>query len=1201
MRSNKLFSWLVGLLALASLVNPAEAQRFPGRTPGFRAGFQFVNILNAISGPTASYVGPNSGNTIFPTSVLTTGQAEQTTIATVHAPGGITDFQTALAGSYVTGTYLTETPIPTSYTVDALAIGYNGNWYPITSGGATSWTVPSGANMWTDLTPLGITIPDGATYTLYIHATGANLPAFTFGNGTTLASDEGLNKNTGSTSVPKTVTDSDGLRRFRLAAVVGTFSTRTGDTVATVGDSKVAFATSTLLNSDNSSPTTHNRGAIPATIAAAGYAYVNVAVGGDQWSTALWGYSNRLQLARMATIIVDEIGINEFNNKGATTAIAPLAMKARAAVMFSGKKLIYTTIGPRTTLIANNPVFTGSEAGGILTVTAMTSGTIYPGMTLSTSGAPIITSQLTGTTGGIGTYAISVTTTVASTSITGTGANIDAAGADQTLASYSTALVTYNAGLTVNGAAPLDPFSVLQNSTTPNKWSADGLTAYSRTKDGLHDSPYSAYTLMPTQASTWGSQLAALTPGIFAQPPMDFSGTGTYAGGYLTNGTMTQTTGAPGIGVQTLVMRIKVATTQTTAISPIPNLSGNPYIKSLNITAAGAVTVVNPSSVTYATSASIRDGAEHELAIVDDGTTQTAYLDGASFGSATYGHQGTAGLGGVTLVSSSTAATAVSIREVTLWNKALYTANYTPVLFTGTESGLIALWHLATTNSAILGPVLPQPTNYLASVSAPPTAVYGAQRIVLGYNGPLFQLQRASDNVMMSVSAKAGSDYPDYTAITAYIGSSSASVATIYDQTGNSRNLTQSTLVNQPSFDPTQKYGNVVPILFDGYGRSSSGGLPQAQIAKSMSVGGLSLDAVSNSVFMTVESKVSYNSNNYLTTSDAGFSTGVEELNNITGNLNLRSGGANEADSTDGMIRAQPSTIGFTNSTTQSLIYLKEDTRAVGHTRTSTAMPLLTLGQSIAGGIPFNGMFRLFGMVVYGSTLSTNESVEVANSLNTTMAIPTTFDYTLVFSGDSITEGSGGLLLQNMPYWLGTQFTKTPETYNMAVHGTTMAAQYVQRPLAAAVYSASRSNVIFLAAGTNDLTTTSGSGAATYNNSTAPFVTYLKGLGYKVVVCTLLNRADSGATGANAAVQTERTSYNSLVTVNSAGADYVLDLTQNPTMGDTSGNVNNTTYYVDKLHPSSLGYRYLAGAPSGTYANQYTYYYALQQVLGVTP
>jgi lysophospholipase L1-like esterase len=154
-----------------------------------------------------------------------------------------------------------------------------------------------------------------------------------------------------------------------------------------------------------------------------------------------------------------------------------------------------------------------------------------------------------------------------------------------------------------------------------------------------------------------------------------------------------------------------------------------------------------------------------------------------------------------------------------------------------------------------------------------------------------------------------------------------------------------------------------------------------------------------------------------------------------------------------------------------------------------------------------------------------------------------------------------------MPYWLGTQITKKPETFNTAVHGQTLATDYGSRTKAAALFRAGVTNVAFVQAGTNDL------GASTtranlYATDTAPYVTYLKGMGYKVVVCTILPR--TGSTGWAGGMETERGNYNAPVTANSAGADYVLDLTLNPVMGGTAA-PNDSTIYADHLHRLALG------------------------------
>ena len=72
---------------------------------------------------------------------------------------------------------------------------------------------------------------------------------------------------------------------------------------------------------------------------------------------------------------------------------------------------------------AHTAVFTASIATTTMTVSAVTSGTLLPGMAVTGTGVSAntyIVAQLTGTTGSTGTYQVSVSQTVSSTTITGT-------------------------------------------------------------------------------------------------------------------------------------------------------------------------------------------------------------------------------------------------------------------------------------------------------------------------------------------------------------------------------------------------------------------------------------------------------------------------------------------------------------------------------------------------------------------------------------------------------------------------------------------------------------------------------------------------------------------------------------------------------------------------------------------------------------
>jgi len=85
-----------------------------------------------------------------------------------------------------------------------------------------------------------------------------------------------------------------------------------------------------------------------------------------------------------------------------------------------------TQFSKNVTLENRTAEFTALIATTTMTVTAITSGPIYPGMTITGTGVTAgtrIVSQLTGTDGSTGTYEVSISQTVASTTITGTCAS----------------------------------------------------------------------------------------------------------------------------------------------------------------------------------------------------------------------------------------------------------------------------------------------------------------------------------------------------------------------------------------------------------------------------------------------------------------------------------------------------------------------------------------------------------------------------------------------------------------------------------------------------------------------------------------------------------------------------------------------------------------------------------------------------------
>lgn len=124
-----------------------------------------------------------------------------------------------------------------------------------------------------------------------------------------------------------------------------------------------------------------------------------------------------------------------FAKNDGTTASAigqsAYANNADGTVTFGSAPNSATVLGANQTIAANTFAatlavnsFTASIAGQVMTVSAIGTGLVFPGQTTSGAGVDpntVVLAQLTGTAGSTGTYSVSVSQTVASTTITGSG------------------------------------------------------------------------------------------------------------------------------------------------------------------------------------------------------------------------------------------------------------------------------------------------------------------------------------------------------------------------------------------------------------------------------------------------------------------------------------------------------------------------------------------------------------------------------------------------------------------------------------------------------------------------------------------------------------------------------------------------------------------------------------------------------------
>lgn len=258
----------------------------------------------------------------------------------VYARTNITSLQFIFPGwfcSQAAGFLNQEVPTG-NYTVSTWIEVSAGTYVPVD----VNLTVVSGGN--TVGGTLTVSIPKNTRFFIWTWASG-QFPYYTDTvlSNSVLWTDEFCNINTSGVATAPSGSPTDNGTRKRMMvpiAVVGP-SAANGVATALIGDSRTTGTNDTAV--DNSS----DRGNLARSVGPT-YPYLNLGVGGDEPSEWIAAGANRRALARSyCTHIVDELGINLFNNRGMTNANGAWAFKQRVAPFFTGKKYVMTTLEPK--------------------------------------------------------------------------------------------------------------------------------------------------------------------------------------------------------------------------------------------------------------------------------------------------------------------------------------------------------------------------------------------------------------------------------------------------------------------------------------------------------------------------------------------------------------------------------------------------------------------------------------------------------------------------------------------------------------------------------------------------------------------------------------------------------------------------------------------------------------------------------------
>lgn len=135
----------------------------------------------------------------------------------------------------------------------------------------------------------------------------------------------------------------------------------------------------------------------------------------------------------------------------------------------------------------------------------------------------------------------------------------------------------------------------------------------------------------------------------------------------------------------------------------------------------------------------------------------------------------------------------------------------------GTLNDSTSLARLSTSSRAFVSDAIAAPVTPLLDTYGSASCAYSTRLLRTAYAGQCLRIRRSSDNAEQDIGFVSGAI--DESAITTFVGANSAFVVTWYDQSGNARDITQTTTTRQPRIVNAgvidKRNGKVAPI-FDG-------------------------------------------------------------------------------------------------------------------------------------------------------------------------------------------------------------------------------------------------------------------------------------------------------------------------------------------------------------------------------------------------
>ena len=445
---------------------------------------------------------------------------------------------------------------------------------------------------------------------------------------------------------------------------------------------------------------------------------------------------------------------------------------------------------------------------------------------------------------------------------------------------------------------------------------------------------------------------------------------------------------------------------------------------------------------------------------------------------------------------------------------------------------------------------------------SPPLAAYGTRRLTSWYSGAALRLFRTRDTARRDIGFLPDGEL-DEAAIGSFCARTECRVEIWYDQSGSQHDAKQVDPKSQPVVRLAHRTGNSLSVVWD---YEATTGAPPRWLVLPPQV------AVVDSAMAILWTGRFGSASLMSPILDIGVDSDAFSLGFWDTHGSFYIGTPNRLASMPAHAPLSPS-VGFVSSADDGItVNYRNNQQHLGPLKAEMHSGGY-LGMTVA--FHQDAMIELSSLIIYGRSLSADDRLHAVQALGQNFQIAQQQQDTYVADGDSITQGLGSLYGQGYPWYMERLLPKSLVVYNAGWAAKTLAGAdgLVERygSFTSQLHNPhARMNIISLVAGTNDIQNRT-PGQEVYR-LIEQYAAAAHRTGFKVIVGTILPRATF-----DARMEYERIQANMLLRSNWRNfANGLADFAADPTLGAVNATSNNSVYTSDGVHPTNLGYQFMA-------------------------